>query len=98
MEFHGLRVTVGLALDRGGKNGSENVPCLHHFLVLVNGFPNHLFKVVRGLRQGDPMFPLIFMIVSKALGAPLSRQWTLGLLRVLRWLIWGGFYSPLVCK
>lgn len=61
------------------------------FLVLVNGFPNHLFKAVRGLRQGDPMFPLIFMIVSKALGALLSRQRTLGLLRVLRWADMGRF-------
>jgi hypothetical protein len=38
-----------------------------HFSVLVNGTPLDFFSSSRGLRQGDPLLPLLFVIVMEAL-------------------------------
>ncbi|GJX37277.1 putative RNA-directed DNA polymerase, eukaryota, reverse transcriptase zinc-binding domain protein, partial [Tanacetum coccineum] len=39
--------------------------------VLVNGSPSREFKMERGLCQGDPLSPFIFLIVSEALQIPI---------------------------
>jgi len=41
--------------------------------VLVNGSPTEEFKPTRGLRQGDPMPPFLFLVVAEGL-AGLVRQ------------------------
>jgi len=43
--------------------------------VLVNGSPSKEFKTSRGLRQGDPMAPFLFLIVAQGL-AGLVKQAT----------------------
>jgi len=41
--------------------------------VLVNGSPTEEFKPSRGLRQGDPLAPFLFVVVAEGL-AGLVRQ------------------------
>ncbi|PNY16161.1 cysteine-rich receptor-like protein kinase, partial [Trifolium pratense] len=42
-------------------------------LVLVNGSPTEDFKVCKGLRQGDPLSPFLFLIVAEGLTGMVKR-------------------------
>ena len=42
------------------------------FSILINGSPTDFFGSSRGLRQGDPLFPLLFDIVMEALSRMLD--------------------------
>lgn len=41
--------------------------------VMVNGSPMTFFQSSRGLRQGDPISPILFTIMAESLGRNLKR-------------------------
>ncbi|CAL5415136.1 unnamed protein product [Camellia sinensis] len=49
--------------------------------VLVNGSPTSEFSPMKGLRQGDPLSPLLFNIVAEGLNILLERAKEVGLIR-----------------
>ena len=55
------------------------------FSILVNGCPECFFESSRGIRQGDPLSPLLFVLVMKSLSKLMERA-TRGLyLRFFSW-------------
>jgi len=49
--------------------------------VLVNGSPFEEFKPTRGLRQGDPLAPFLFLVVAKGLTGMVRQTLRMDLLR-----------------
>ncbi|XP_076957750.1 uncharacterized protein LOC143633313 [Bidens hawaiensis] len=52
--------------------------------VLVNGSPTPEFKCSRGLRQGDPLSPFLFVLAMQALTCIMKRAISVGLFKGLR--------------
>ncbi|CAN0837158.1 LINE-1 retrotransposable element ORF2 protein [Linum grandiflorum] len=54
------------------------------FAVMINGKPSSFFRPSQGLRQGDPLSPMLFIIVSNVLSYMLQRDISSGLLKGLK--------------
>jgi len=52
--------------------------------VLVNGSPTEEFKPTRGLRQGDPLAPFLFLIVAEGLAGLVRKAVKEDLLRGIK--------------
>ncbi|CAA7397123.1 unnamed protein product [Spirodela intermedia] len=53
----------------------------NHFSLLVNSTSTPFFTTTRGLQQGDPLSPTLFILVEEALSRTLSRAVTRGLIQ-----------------
>lgn len=44
------------------------------FSVLINGNPQGFFEQEKGIRQGDPLSPFLFIIMAEVLGRIIHKQ------------------------
>jgi hypothetical protein len=51
------------------------------FSILMNGTPSDFFQSSQGIRQGDPLSPLLFVVVMESLSRMLNASMLQGLLR-----------------
>ena len=54
------------------------------FSVLVNGFPTNFFDSSRGLRQGDLLSPMLFLVMMEVFSRMVKRMEGAGLLSGFR--------------
>ncbi|GJS82999.1 putative RNA-directed DNA polymerase, eukaryota, reverse transcriptase zinc-binding domain protein [Tanacetum coccineum] len=80
--FDDLIKTEWAKLD-GNDIGRIIRACLHssRASVLVNGIPTSEFSIKRGIRQGDPLSPFLFILFMEGLHGALSNAAGLGLIR-----------------
>eukprot|EP00253_Pinus_taeda_P013029 PITA_13029 len=57
------------------------------FSILVNGIPSNPFSASRGLRQGDPLSPFLFILAAEGLGRFIKRERESGKIKGLK--LWG---------
>jgi hypothetical protein len=55
--------------------------CAGNMSVLINGSPTGEINIKRGLKQGDPLAPLLFLLVAEGLGLIMRRAVELNLFR-----------------
>ncbi|KAM1981033.1 hypothetical protein ACFX15_037578 [Malus domestica] len=66
------------------------------FSILINGRPGRTFKPTRGLRQGDPLSPYLFLIISEVLSLLISRAVQQGYLEGIKLSTSGPMLSHLL--
>lgn len=55
------------------------------FSVLINGDHTKLFGASRGLRQGDPLSPYLFILLAEGLGRLIKHNVGLGIIQGWKW-------------
>ncbi|CAN6566565.1 unnamed protein product [Malus baccata var. baccata] len=66
------------------------------FSILINGMPGRTFKPTRGLRQGDPLSPYLFLLISEVLLLLISRAVQQGYLEGIKLSTSGPMLSHLL--
>eukprot|EP00253_Pinus_taeda_P017343 PITA_17343 len=58
-----------------------------HFSILINGCPSKTFNASRGIRQGDPLSPFLFILAAEGLGRFIKQEQSANRIKGLK--IWG---------
>jgi hypothetical protein len=69
-----------------------------NFVVLINGSPSRFFRATRGLRQGCPLSPFMFLIVAEGLSRLLAKAKRDGFIRVIKVAVCYCDYTFVVCR
>jgi hypothetical protein len=62
--------------------------------LLVNGSPSRKINIQRGLKQGDPLAPFLFLLVAEGFGGVMRRAGELALFKGFKIGGGGGAQSP----
>ena len=54
------------------------------FSILLNGSPSKSFRPSRGLKQGDPLSPFLFIVIMEGLGKAITSAKTEGTIHGLK--------------
>lgn len=65
--------------------------------MLINGSPTSFFWSSRGIGQGDPLSPSLFVLAAEVLGRMISRANEMGFVDSFRVMRASSGVSPLVC-
>ena len=56
----------------------QNVTQRYHIIFILNGIPGKVIKCRRGVRQGDPYSPLLYVMVAELLQILVNKAWQQG--------------------
>nr|GFC85105.1 RNA-directed DNA polymerase, eukaryota [Tanacetum cinerariifolium] len=73
-----MRSFVSLALVISGGDGF-NVACILRGSIIINSSPTEEFQYGNGLKQGDPLSPLLFILIMESLHLSFQRVVDAGL-------------------